>query len=433
MPKKRQIRFLHQVTLADGTTVFHWKPSARLRRAGFVNVKCGTDRRTAWNRAEDLNDQVTAWEKGAAPAEGRPARPIARIVRFGELVDRFQASPEWAKLKPKTRAEYGTRLRQLLAWAQDGALPVAALDRQMVRDLRQALLQGGSAHRTAAILRVLRLLLSWAVNEGIISSNPALKLRVPEAASRQRRLIRDDLHYLESAARAAARPHIEIAVALGFYTCQREGDLLNITRFTMRQVHDISGEARRALQGADGRVLALRLEQGKTGQKVEIALVPVARAAIERIMPAMDGRGVTYSYLVQHPGTPGQCPEWRFQRDFRATAAEALTLAVAAARAHGRAGRAREAREALDAARRLKGIQFRDLRRSGMCWMRDLGVPVALIASVSGHSIEQTQKILDTYLPRDTRATAEAMAMAVTRQAERDRDQAGDQQKEQMA
>jgi integrase len=66
------------------------------------------------------------------------------------------------------------------------------------------------------------------------------------------------------------------------------------------------------------------------------------------------------------------------------------------------------------------GLQFRDLRRSGMCWLRELRVPVAMIASISGHSIDETQKILDTYMPRDTRSAAEGMAIAVTRQAARD-------------
>jgi hypothetical protein len=67
----------------------------------------------------------------------------------------------------------------------------------------------------------------------------------------------------------------------------------------------------------------------------------------------------------------------------------------------------------------LAGLQYRDLRRSGMCWMRDLGVQAAHIATQSGHKIGYTQAILDTYMPGDQRATAAGMAHALRARAER--------------
>ncbi len=50
--------------------------------------------------------------------------------------------------------------------------------------------------------------------------------------------------------------------------------------------------------------------------------------------------------------------------------------------------------------RLIVGLQRRDLRRTGMLELALCGVPEAQIASLSGHSIEQTRRILDTYLPR---------------------------------
>ena len=43
----------------------------------------------------------------------------------------------------------------------------------------------------------------------------------------------------------------------------------------------------------------------------------------------------------------------------------------------------------------------RDLRRTAMVRMAKAGATVPQIASVSGHSIEATQRILETYLPRN--------------------------------
>jgi hypothetical protein len=45
--------------------------------------------------------------------------------------------------------------------------------------------------------------------------------------------------------------------------------------------------------------------------------------------------------------------------------------------------------------------QARDLRRTAMLRMAEAGATVPQIASVSGHSIEATQRILETYLPRN--------------------------------
>ena len=61
--------------------------------------------------------------------------------------------------------------------------------------------------------------------------------------------------------------------------------------------------------------------------------------------------------------------------------------------------------------------QARDLRRTAMVRMAEAGATVPQIASVSGHSIEATQRILETYLPRN-RDLAE---MAITRLAEHKR------------
>jgi integrase len=58
--------------------------------------------------------------------------------------------------------------------------------------------------------------------------------------------------------------------------------------------------------------------------------------------------------------------------------------------------------------------QARDLRRTAMLRMAEAGATVPQIASVSGHSIESTTRILETYLPRN-RGLAE---IAITRLAE---------------
>lgn len=403
MPKKNQIPGLCSKPLADGRTAWHWKPSARLRRLGWQNLALGTDFARATAQAIARNAEIEAWARRSGSSDpAATARP--HRLTFGEAADLYLASAAFTDRKPKTQAEYKSWLRALVMWAEDGRTPLRHIDRAMVLTLRNTLVRDGRRHRTAAILRVLALFLKWCENEQHIALNPATKIDIPEPPRRRHRITVDQLAPLLAAARGLGFGHVELAVVLGFTTMQREGDLLATTAFRFRAIDDLSADARRALAGPDGRVLALWLEQGKTGAHVAVPLIPRARQQVEAAIEAARGRGSNDSRLIQKNGRA--CHEKTLQRDFRA-------VANAAADAAAKAGDAD-----LEAA--MRGLQFRDLRRSGMCWLRENLVPVAMIASVSGHSIDKTSKILDTYMPRDTRSAAEGMAIAVTRQAERD-------------
>lgn len=54
-------------------------------------------------------------------------------------------------------------------------------------------------------------------------------------------------------------------------------------------------------------------------------------------------------------------------------------------------------------------VQFRDLRRTCVVYLGELGMDAHLIASVTGHDIDETQRILKTYIPRTTGRAARVM------------------------
>ncbi|MBB5695738.1 site-specific integrase [Muricoccus pecuniae] len=60
-------------------------------------------------------------------------------------------------------------------------------------------------------------------------------------------------------------------------------------------------------------------------------------------------------------------------------------------------------------------LQFRDLSRTSMVRLAEAGATVPQIAAISGHSIEQTQKILEHYLPRNRQMALGAMDLLVER------------------
>jgi hypothetical protein len=416
MPRTNQIPYLAPSRRTPGAT-YHWKPSPRLRRLGWTNLRLGEDWDAACLRAMSHNKDVEQWL--AANAAGVAPNKPPKILRWRDLVADYKASDAWADLKPRSKREYDSRLRILDHWALGGMLRLSDLDRPMIIGFRNTLARDPRRPRTAAILRVLSIVVGHGVNRGWLALGLAARMNIPTPAKRRHRIVVDQLPWLLDAADALGLPHVRLGCVLGFFTMQREGDLLATTAFRFREVDDISGEARRALAGADGKVLGLFLEQEKTEELVGVPLIPRARDAVEAAIAASRAAGSTLTQLLVKNGRP--CHQKTFQRDFARVRAHALGAAQGALQRQTAAGageRTLRDLEALCAA--LTGLQFRDLRRSGMCWLRELRVPVAMIASISGHSIDETQKILDTYMPRDTRSAAEGMAIAVTRQAARD-------------
>ena len=139
-------------------------------------------------------------------------------------------------------------------------------------------------------------------------------------------------------------PHMATAFLLLQFTAQRPSDVLAM-----------------AWSNYSGR--SIKLRQQKTGTLIDVPCHPVLKAHLDEL-PRQSTLIVTYrrrsvAYL-------------RFNERFRRVAK----------------------RVGIDA-------QARDLRRTAMLRMAEAGATVPQIASVSGHSIDSTQRILETYLPRN--------------------------------
>lgn len=406
MPKLRQIPFLLGRPCVDGSTMWHWKPSKRLREAGFVNVRLGSDYGAAAKQAIDLNDQVAAWQAGKT-VDGAPARAAPRVVRFDELVARYRKSRAFTDLRPATQAEYGSRLRQLAFWAMDGQLPVRDIDEAMVRDLRNAKIEAQGRQAAAPILRVLRLLLSWAVGENIVRDNAAAGCKIPEPVSR--RIIADTpvRDAMKAAALAAdpPMPDVALAIDIAFWTLQRQGDVLRLQRFAWRRMERVDPRHAKWLVDPKGKVMAFYVQQEKTSAQIVAPLPPAFHARVEEAMAANAG-----GYVFPHPEQPTKpMPNWMFQRRFRAVRDAAIAAAKLA--------------EQTDLVEQLTITQFRDLRRTGMTFYGLAGAKVDWITALSGHAVLGRKTILDTYMPGNPDGAAACVATgleAVAARAERE-------------
>ena len=269
---------------------------------------------------------------------------------FAALASSYLASSKFRDLAPKTQAlnrMYVDRLRDIY-----GPLPVAAITRPVVMALREK--HSDRKWYATHLLAKLRLVLQYGVDIGALRTNHALKPGGLKPPRRHEVWTPADT----DAMIATAGPDIRLACALLLYSAQRPADALSMR---WEQISE-----------RDGR-LWISLRQAKTGELIDVP----AHRELEKLLRAADRRA---ALLV--PSPTGKL--WLYRNFSRAWDA-----------CKTKAG--------------ISGVQRRDLRRTAMVRMAEAGATTAQIAAVSGHTIDQTSRILDTYIPRRGEVAAGAI------------------------
>jgi hypothetical protein len=299
----------------------------------------------------DIERMVMAERLNAAADSLAPAEPERGTI--GWVIQRYRASDECRSLSPGTMKYYRRFLRDIEALGP--GLPFASFTRRAVVDFIESY---GKPHQRRQAAAVLKNLFRLARYYGIVATDEAAGLRLRTARPRDRVWSDDEVaRWIEAAGVEDA--HMTTAFLLLQFTAQRPTDVL---RMTWPQYCNS----------------AIRLRQQKTGTLLDIPVHPLLRDHLD----ALDHKGPSLT-IVAFRGRPVKY--LRFNERFRRISERADV-----------------------------GAQARDLRRTAMIRMAEAGATVPQIASVSGHSIEATQRILETYLPRN-RDLAE---IAITRLAE---------------
>jgi integrase len=300
----------------------------------------------AWRGGPRLPGEPGSPEFVAAYHEAHKAKPDRHAGTLSSVLTAYQRSPYFADKRESTRRDYVRLLRRIET--DFGDLPLEALaDRRVRGDFLgwRDKLAKSSRRQADYALAVLALILAWAVDRGLVAVNPL------ERPGRTYKADRTESVWTESdeaAFRAAAPPHLALALVLAINTGQRQGDLLRLTWA--------------AYDGA-----AIRVRQSKTKRRVVVPCTEELRAALEAAKVA---RGDAVTILTTSRGTP-----WT-SGGFRASWAKVPV--------------------------ELAGLTFHDLRGTAVTRLARAGCTVPEIATITGHALAEVESILDAhYLSRD--------------------------------
>ncbi len=215
----------------------------------------------------------------------RTLKGAARKIAPGslaEVVTLYRRAPEFRNLRERTRHEY-TMYMDLLSetW---GPHPIASIERKHVLALRDRYAE--TPAKANKIMGVLRTVLSFAVERDYRRDNPAKEVKKLRMGAGHASWPDEAVDRLLS----TAPPMMALALKLGLYSGQREGDLLAMSW------HDYDGER-------------IQVVPGKTGTKLSIPVHSALREALdaqERVSPIIltteTGRPFTGSNLRHHFG-----------------------------------------------------------------------------------------------------------------------------------
>ncbi|MCJ2105642.1 tyrosine-type recombinase/integrase [Methylobacterium sp. E-041] len=276
-------------------------------------------------------------------AERKPTRPPEGDTLSG-LIRQYCESQQWTKLADSTK-EIG-RLNLKAVEDKWGATPLQHVQNRKIRplllrwhDKLAAEYPRAADNKLAALQRVL----SWARNRGLIELNPL------DTFERAYRSDRAEIIWLPehvAAFNAVAAPELRLALSLAIHTGQRQGDLLRLP-----------------WSAWDGEAIALR--QGKGRRRMWI---PGTDALIADLAAA-PRRATTI--LTKPDGT-----SWTKDAFYNAWVAAFALSGINA------------------------DLHFHDLRGTAVTMLSEAGCTPQEIATITGHTIANVHKILETYLAR---------------------------------
>lgn len=293
---KIKVPYLISKPGANGATRYFWQPSTELRRLGWRPARLvHPDGRPAATLDEAVelaklrNAELDAWRNGGAAAASSSAPPPPEEVRpdtVAHVIRLYKESARFTTKAEKTRYEYALNLRIIEAWAGDA--PIRAITPELVQKYYEGLLATGKHAKANAVLRVLRILLSFARSSGKVTYNAAEKPGMISTKPRLRIWSDEEIDLFLKKADARGWYNVADAVVYGCYIGQRQGDLLSVTALAIQP---------------DAMGWRIHVRQSKRNARVAIPLHPRAAARWDGARKRRADRGVRVATVLWNDTT----------------------------------------------------------------------------------------------------------------------------------
>jgi integrase len=290
---------------------------------------------------------------------------------FRGLIDQYRGSSAFLGLAADTRRTCGWCIEKIEE--EFGDLAISALEERGMSEAFLAWRDRIAASSTSsadAMMRVLRRIISWAVDRRLVTTNPCKKIKKLHKGSRAQQVWSPEQ---EAAFYAAAPKHLHLALLLAKWTGQRQKDLLELK-----------------WANYDGELLYF--QQSKTDARVPIPVAQDLREALDSLKDDLlksikETELRERTILTNTRGDP-----WT-SAGFRCSWVNACKSAGVA------------------------DVTFHDLRGTLVTRAALAGCSVPQIAALTGHSLRDAEIMLGKhYLARDPRLALDAIVSSSKRQ-----------------
>jgi len=353
---KKKTRFFVSKPQPSGKVLHYWQPTRKVIETGFLPRRLSDDPEIARQEAERFNRELDLWRK--TPEDIEP--PFDGTL--SSVIAKYKKDPLFTEKAFSTQRVYSRCLDRIERWGGDQK--VEDISRGAIIDFHRAVYAKKPAFANA-IGRMLRIVLEYAYDLGLIDQNPARRLKMKSRPPRETVWTEEDIQAFITTATEVGRPSMALAVLIGVWTAQREGDILAM-----------------AWSRYDGVEMSLR--QRKTGRWVQFPVAP-------DLKHALDNTPRKSPLIVVNETTGKPYRSDHFRHLFREIA--------------NTSG--------------LKHLQFRDLRRTMIVRMAEAGDPTPQITAVSGHEDGYCNQILETYMPRNSQMADRAIGRLVEHRAQK--------------
>jgi integrase len=264
------------------------------------------------------------------------------------LLHQYQASSDFVDLAESTRRSYIALIKRIEKRFSD--FPLSAMSdrrtRGIFKEWRDVIAAKSGRRQADYAWSVLARVLSWGLDRGLVVANPCERGGRLYDASRNDKIWtdQDEASFLKH-----APAHLRLALLLGLWTGQRQGDLLRLSWSAYDGTH-------------------IRLRQSKTGARVSIPVGTPLKAVLDDLAKVKHGPIILTSTDKRPWTSDGFRSSW--------------------GKACEKAG--------------IVGVTFNDLRGTAVTRLALAGCTEAEIATITGHSLRDVRSILDAhYLHRD--------------------------------